>query len=269
MDVRGQRAVFGADLAAAARALVSQPSVPPVSFLATVVPSLPTVLRTSGVHSTVFTRAATVIEYACMSFLLGWYGSERVFFQRQFAGKPAPLYRLLGLPKAFMGRFVALGLPLAAILLAFTLFAFSVFPPQGGQMPVVRFQATYGLLIVAMDFALTFVTPALAYTTRSARRALGIGFAMIRQTWPRCAFYVLCPPLALNIMHVVYPADTLGVQFALSAVLVLVGLLAKGAIAAFYLRERGSYSDDGAAYIPARDEPPGSVTLATPTVRAG
>src|SRR5437667_4241003 len=26
---------------------------------------------------------------------------------------------------------------------------------------------------------------------------------MIRQTWPRCAFYVLCPPLAVNILSVV------------------------------------------------------------------
>ena len=46
--------------------------------------------------------------------------------------------------------------------------------------------------------------------------------------------------------------------------LVLVGLVAKGAIAAFYLRERGSYSDDGAAYITSEGEPPPSVPLATP-----
>ncbi len=50
----------------------------------------------------------------------------------------------------------------------------------------------------------------------------------------------------------------------MNVVLALVALLAKGAIAAFYLRERGSYSDDGAAYITAGDEPPGSVPLTTP-----
>src|SRR5437016_1138452 len=40
----------------------------------------------------------------------------------------------------------------------------------------------------------------------------------------------------------------------LTAVVVVVGLLAKGAIAGFYLRERGSYSEDGAAYLTAGGE---------------
>ena len=102
------------------------------------------------------------------------------------------------------------------------------------------------VLLVSMDFALTFVTPALAYTTRSAVRALRIGLAMILQTWPRCAFYVLCPPLAVNILSVVYPVSIPGARLVLDVVLALAWLLAKGAIAAFYLRERGSFSDDGA-----------------------
>jgi hypothetical protein len=87
---------------------------------------------------------------------------------------------------------------------------------------------------------------------------------MIRQTWPRCALYVLCPPFALNVLHLIYPTSNVGLQLALTVLLVLVSLLAKGAIAAFYLRERGSYSDDGAAYITAAAEPPGSVPLTTP-----
>src|SRR6266436_2100774 len=78
---------------------------------------------------------------------------------------------------------------------------FGVHPPRGAPMPA-WFPLTFCVLVVPMDFALTFVTPALAYTTRSAARGRGIGFAMIRQTWPRCAFYVLCPPLAVNILSV-------------------------------------------------------------------
>ena len=88
--------------------------------------------------------------------------------------------------------------------------------------------------------------------------------AMIRQTWPRSALYVLCPPLALNLLHMIHPISGRTVGLAISSVLVVVSLLAKGAIAAFYLRERGSYSDDGAAYITAGGEPPGSVPLTTP-----
>jgi len=102
----------------------------------------------------------------------------------------------------------------------------------------------------------TFVTPALAYTTRSAWRALGIGFAMIGQTWPRSALYVLCPPLALSLLSYIFPVGGAVPHFILTSVLVLISLLAKGAIAAFYLRERGSYSEDGAAYIiTGQDEP--------------
>ncbi len=104
---------------------------------------------------------------------------------------------------------------------------------------------------LAPGAALTFVTPALAFTTRSAWRALGIGLAMIRQTWPRSALYVLCPPLALSVMNYIFPSGGVVFHFILTAVLTLVGLVAKGAIAVFYLRERGSYSEDGAAYITA------------------
>ncbi len=78
---------------------------------------------------------------------------------------------------------------------------------------------------------------------------------MIRQTWPRSALYVLCPPLALSVMNYIFPSGGVVFHFILTAVLTLVGLVAKGAIAAFYLRERGSYSEDGAAYITAQDEP--------------
>jgi hypothetical protein len=122
-----------------------------------------------------------------------------------------------------------------------------------GAVPV-WYQVGFAVLFIAMDFALTFVTPALAYTTRSAVRALDIGVAMIRQEWPRSALYVLCPPLALNLLSYIFPVGGLGLQLVLTSILVLMGLLAKGAIAAFYIRQRGSYSDDGAAYITARDD---------------
>jgi len=127
------------------------------------------------------------------------------------------------------------------------------------------FHVGAALLLLGMDFALTFVTPALAYTTRSASRAMGIGFAMIRQTWPRSALYVLCPPLALNLLHLIHPVSNSAVQWAINPLLLFVSLLAKGAIAAFYLRERGTYSKDGAAYItdgvPAAPAPLGAIIL--------
>src|SRR6266404_7511603 len=55
-------------------------------------------------------------------------------------------------------------------------------PDTGAQLPL-SFQVSFAALAIAMDFALTFVTPALAYTTRSVILAWDIGLSMIRQTW--------------------------------------------------------------------------------------
>src|SRR5439155_25886579 len=63
-----------------------------------------------------------------------------------------------------------------------------------------------GLTAVAilLDFALTFVTPALAFSTRRAKEALAMGLRMIPSEWPRAALYVLVPPLAiLLVAHLV------------------------------------------------------------------
>src|SRR6266446_5150119 len=241
MEAQAQRAEFWTDLASAARALVSQPSVPLVSVAVMLFPG---VLVLTPLHHSV---ALSVIDFASAIFLLGWYGAERVFFLRHLEGKPVTLRHLLELVKPFMGRFFAVGLLFGIVMLIpmRVVAAFGLHRSHGAPLSA-SFWVTFGVLLVSMDFALTIVTPALAYTTRSAVRALRIGLAMIRQTWPRCAFYVLCPPLAVNILSVVYPVSIPGARLVLDVVLALAWLLAKGAIAAFYLRERGSFSDDGA-----------------------
>ena len=237
------RVGFGADLASAARALLSQPSVPLVSLAVTLQ----------------FFFITNAVKLAVLLFLLGWYGAERVFFQRHLQGRSVSLPHLLRLVKPFMGRFLVLGVLCVTVLATFfdaldRVFGIAI-PAHIGANTPVPVKLIMAVLAIVTDFSLTFVTPALAYTTRSAWRALGIGFAMIGQTWPRSALYVLCPPLALSVMNYICPSGGVVFHFILTAVLTLVGLVAKGAIAAFYLRERGSYSDDGAAYITAQDEP--------------
>src|SRR5213083_2773767 len=97
------RVGFGADLASAARALVSQPSVPLVSLA---VMLLVCGDSRSGRDSDV----RRVVVIASMFFLAGWYGVERVFFQWHLWGRPVLLPHLLRLVKSFLGRFVMLGL---------------------------------------------------------------------------------------------------------------------------------------------------------------
>ena len=117
-----------------------------------------------------------------------------------------------------------------------------------GSVPPIWFGLCTIAVVLGIDFGLTFVTSALAYTTRSVFRALDIGLAMIGRTWPRSALYVLCPPLAVNILSWIFPVGGLGVQLPITYLVTVVALIAKDAIAAFYLRERGSYAEDGAAY---------------------
>ena len=190
-------------------------------------------------------------------FLLGWYGAERVFFQRHLEGKAVRVPHLLQLARPFVGRFFVLGV-FVGIIGATVGFAVlrilgSDLAQGAAAMPLAS-QLVLAVLAITMDFLLTFVTPALAYTTRSVSEALGIGVAIIRETWPRSALYVLCPPLALNILQNIFPVGGVALRCIVTSVVVLVGLLAKGAIAAFYLREQGSYSEDGAAYIGSKGE---------------
>ena|SRR5438132_3690358 len=238
---------FGADLASAARALVNQPSVPLVSLAVTLlVGALPTGRQ--------FFFITDAVNVAVFLFLLGWYGAERVFFQRHLEGRPVTLRHLVRLVPAFIGRFLALGVLFGIVFLAFVFglaraqdIDVSHLGEAGAPVPV-SLEVGIAAFFLAMDFALTFVTPALAYTNRSVVRAWNIGLAMIGQAWPRSALYVLCPPLALNLLNYIFPVSSPALRLPLSCVLILVALLAEGAIAAFYLRERGSYSEDGAAY---------------------
>jgi hypothetical protein len=188
-------------------------------------------------------------------FVPGWFGAERVFFQRHFEHKPVRLSELVRLVRPFYGRFMALGVPLALVVLTFVFGLGSLIGRENFHRPQTVYDiplaftlplATFAFIV---DFLLTFIPPALAYTTRSVTNAVQIGLGMIRDTWPRSALYLLCPPLALNLLHNVFPAHGVFTRMGITCVTVLVGLVAKGAIAAFYLRERGSYSEHGAAYI--------------------
>ena len=84
------------------------------------------------------------------------------------------------------------------------------------------------------DVLLTFVTPALAYTTRSVRAALRLGLRMLTKTWPRSAWYALTPGLVL--VTAISFARRSPASFLMTAVVSVVALWFKGAVAAFYLR---------------------------------
>src|SRR5881396_1280730 len=107
------RVGFVADVASAAKALLSQPSVPLVSLAVWLLPSV--IAWTFPGHRSL-SLLGLAIMLATTFFQLGWYGAERVFFQRRFHGEPVAVRHLLGLVGPFIGRFFAVGLPFGIVL---------------------------------------------------------------------------------------------------------------------------------------------------------
>ncbi len=154
---------FAADVASAAQALIRQPSVPVVSLavmlLLQALPDGPTVV-------TAFAFAAAA--FALQLFRLGWYGAERIFFQRQLEGRPVALPHLFRLVKPFVGRFLVLGVLCLTVIVTFF---FALARVLGIAMPdhlteantTLPVKLIIALLALGADFSLTFVTPALAY----------------------------------------------------------------------------------------------------------
>jgi hypothetical protein len=200
-----------------------------------------------------------------LAFHAGWYGSERIWYLRAFRGLSFETAQVWRFVRAFMGRFIVLGLLVFAVLLPILVVAFAI-SPRVHSAPLSPW--ALWLLVAAsvlLDFALTFVTPALAYSTRSVGVALRSGLAMVGREWPRSAPYVLVPPLAIQIVYRALPRNQfhgpIGVAVAVAGG--VVGFAFKGAIARYYLRHNPT-GDDGAAFFgaatgapPRPDEVPG------------
>lgn len=187
---------------------------------------------------------ASLISFPLALISVGWIGSERIWFLRAFRGgrmTPGEAFRLLW---QFWGRYFRLGL----------LFAVGYVPVLIVAL-VTRNVSLFIWLVVPFtlifDFVMTFVTPALAYSTNSVLDAMSIGWEMIRKHWPRSAPYVFLPPLVLLILGRQLPSSFIGLWG--TTVIACVGTLAnlwfKGAVAAFYLRDYPGVPDEGSAWL--------------------
>jgi hypothetical protein len=174
---------------------------------------------------------------AFVTLTIGWPGAQRAWYQRLFEGEVLQLAEVPRLLRAYFRRFFALGILVFAVMVVPLLF-FAYFTAPGRSDRVV-FLTGFVVIGLLVDFALTFVTPALAFTTARARGALRLGLGMLREAWPACALYVLVPPLAIQMVFQLLrvPGSPRLIQSALIAVLALV---CKGATVRFYVRRRGA-----------------------------
>ncbi len=214
---------FMADLRAALAAWSRQPLLP---IFSVIVWTLPAALPSTGI--------IVYLGLLWSLFFIGWPGTEREWYRRVFAGQDFSRAEIWRATRRYANPFFRLALIAAPFLLA----AIFLLPLTGPDP--VNTVVLFVILIFAVDVAATFVTPALTYTTRSAREAISIGWGMLRENWPAAMPYALTPALVLVLglrfvlVPVVGPANS-----ALStAIAALIALALKGATAKFYLRRR-------------------------------
>jgi hypothetical protein len=221
---RSEPLSFRGDLVASARALRRAPML----IVITLVLSVP--VRALG-------RPEAIVSLPIEIILVGFLGTQRVWLAALYEGDVMPWREIWSTTRSFIGRFVALGLVVAAASIPIDLGLSFVVLRMGASFPaVIVIDVGYALVL---DVALTFVVPALALTTPSVGKALRIGLRMIRRTWPSCAWYVLTPGLTLvAVAQAFRPSSTTVVATAaLVAITSALALWFKGAIVAFYLRQ--------------------------------
>lgn len=208
--------------------------------------------------ATLLNGSLTAVAIVALIIGAGWLGTERIVYLRAFRSKPIRPSELWRFTRSFVVRFAVLGVCVGLPLMLLPLVLFATGRATGARSWGVLVFVLYAYTAV-VDVALTFVTPALAYTTRRVGNALRIGLGMIRSEWPTSAWYVLAPPLAALVLARSLPEVTsigVGGALILSASATLLNLWFKGAIAACYLR-RHQVDDDGAAFLPREISVPG------------
>jgi len=173
---------------------------------------------------------------------IGWVGTERIWFFRALRGKSLSLDEALSFTFRFWARYLSL-----AIILILTLSIAQMLIYLGlGNNTDARPLAQAALIVLA-NMAITFVTPALALTTRRTSEAIGLGFGMLIREWRQAKWYVVIPPLtATAALQIGQESSALLATMSLTGLGTLLNLWFKGATVGFYVR-RHDVSDDGAA----------------------
>jgi hypothetical protein len=214
---------FSADLRASLAVWSRQPLLP---ILSVIVWTVPAALPSDGIVG--------FLGLLWSLFFIGWPGTEREWYRHAFGGQQFPRTEIWRATRRFANPFFRLALIATPFLLA-AIFLVAFLRPD--PVPTV---VVFVLLVFVLDVFGTFVTPALTYTTSSAREAISIGWTMLRENWREAMPYALTPALVLVLglrfvlVPVVGPANS-----ALStAVAALIALALKGATAKFYLQRR-------------------------------
>jgi hypothetical protein len=169
--------------------------------------------------------------------LVGFYGTQRVWYAAVWDEHRFTLEDAYTTSRAMFGRYFRTGI---LVGVPFVLVGLVIETPLwfGAGRSSLVYPISTLVLTALLDALLTFVTPALAFTTADPARAWRIGTAMIRATWPGSALYVLTPAIALQAAALLSPTRFgVAAGSGIAAATALFALWWKGATAAYYRRE--------------------------------
>jgi hypothetical protein len=184
-------------------------------------------------------------------FLVGFVGTERIFYLRVYRGNRLNWREVVPITWRFLGRFIVLGL---IVVIPFTIVFFVVAiatrPAVHGHFVLSGWsRVTLLAFSLLIDVLLTFVVPALAFSTRSAGEALRLGVQMLKHTWPASAWYAFAPGITVTVVALALPRSLIGYWATIGVAMVggALGLAFKGAVVPFYLQRTDGVGVSGAA----------------------
>lgn len=117
----------------------------------------------------------------------GWLGTERVVIARAARGEELDTRNVWASVRILGPRFVRFALALLPVGFLLVL--------AGGMLGAasLRYRLVLAIVVLAVGLALTFVTPALVFTTTRLRDAVPIGWRLLRNTWRETWAHAVVP----------------------------------------------------------------------------
>ena len=196
-----------------------------------------------------------LIYFGVSLFLIGFYGTQRIWFLRAHRGEPTGRSTIWRASWSYFGRFATTGFVGLIFIAPVGIIAAVWASRHGGRHVPGYYAVAFYLVVFVLDVLGTFVGPALAFSTRRVWAAIPTGIRMLVRTWPRSFFYAIAPPVTLLVIGVDFVRRSAGIVTALMVSVVvspLLGLWAKSATALFYVGEVGDIGPDGSAYFARR-----------------
>jgi len=164
---------------------------------------------------------------------LGWLGTQFVWYRAAFHGHTLGAGELVKLTWSFIARYVRLFflmlIPLFGVVFVSVFWRTWTSASPGWRIGGLAYS-------LVLSTVVTFVNPALAFSTRRVTKAVPIGLRMVAQGWPGNWTYVVVPGIVAALGGGLYWLVPSAGRPASLIVTTVITLVFAGAIARYYLR---------------------------------